>query len=232
MQIFLLVVCGLALLIASACGGSKDTPADSATPSVPTTAARTPTANSGGADTASADGFKAFLRQAETAIRAGNLAFFSNRVVTSDVSCRPAVDLPACRNQPAGTVVRVFEVRTALAGSSVALSEYEATLIAWLAAVRPDQSDAFGPGAPAIYATAQTLPASGENARHAVVTAIVSQPGGEARRVAKVFTWRFTDNRWRLVYETTLDSNSPAAALADWLTGNCAQCYAGWERWQ
>jgi hypothetical protein len=166
------------------------------------------------------------------AIMAGNFAFFANRIETSDVTCRPGVDLAACRNQPAGTVVRVFEVRTALAGNAVALPEYEANLIAWFAAARPDQSDAFGPGAAAIHATAQTSPASGENARHAIVSAIVNQANGQVRRVAKVFSWRFINNRWRLVYETTLDSNSPAAALSDWLTGSCAQCYSGWERWQ
>jgi hypothetical protein len=185
-----------------------------------------------GAETGTEDGFKAFLRQAEAAIMAGNFAFFANRIETSDVTCRPGVDLPACRNQAPGTAVRVFEVRTALAGSSVALAEYEANLIAWFAAARPDQSDAFGAGAPAIYATAQTPPASGENARHAIVSAIVNQPNGQPQRVAKVFTWRFINNRWRLVYETTLDSNSPAAALSDWLTGTCAQCFTGWERWQ
>jgi hypothetical protein len=218
------------LICLTACSSEDDDQPNSPTPfATPTVVTRTPTPGDS-AETGTADGFEAFLRQAEAAIAAGNFAFFANRIETAEVTCRPGVDLPACRNQGAGTVVRVFEVRTALAGSSVALPEYEANLIAWFAAARPDQSDAFGPGAPVIYATAQTPPAGGENARHAIVSAIVNQPNGQPRRVAKVFTWRFLNNR-RLVYETTLDSNSPPAALSDWLTGSCAQCYTGWERW-
>ena len=189
------------------------------------TPSHTPASEAGGIE-----GFRAFAPQIEEAVEVRDTRFFAERARTLGLDCPPQPnEVAACKDQPEGTTVQVFEARSPFAGDIVTLTDYQAELKGWFEAARGDLSDEYGPGALTLYAIASTNPdSSQETEGDAIITAIIDSPGDLLpRREVRVFGWNFTTSRWEFGWELL-------AALpggAQYLSGECKNC-THWERWE
>lgn len=187
----LLAAFGAALLLAAACAMEENAP-------VPATA----TATSTGTEQDGADGFRAFARQADAALKRGDAAFLANRMKTVDIICTAADVNPQGAGGPeckvAGERFKGFE--TATWRSEGAISPVENTvrqLEAALTSADPKASDAYGRGAPRVHSL------NVEPGSYTIIfTAIVTQPwrSDTAGPFRAVFasSWQFGEGRWQM----------------------------------
>jgi hypothetical protein len=177
------------------------------------------------------EGFRAFAVLIEEALAESDGSFFAERGVEEEMTCAGDEQLGPCFDLPAGTVLTGIPGATAQSDAFALFtpSEYAAMLEAWFADARPDLSDEYGGGGLTLYALAHQ-PADGgdEEAHQAVVTGIFTS-GPDAFRQARILSLQFLDERWWFTRE--LFATVPQTA-ADWLSGECDECYDQWERWE
>ncbi len=229
-SLLLLAAASLAL---AACDGAGEppfltetvTPGETAPPAASPSATPSPTSVPTPAESGGQDGFRAFAARIAAAVAAGDGAFFADRGLQDETTCDGTEELGPCAGQPVGTVLR--GIPSAIVQSDAfdyfTPEEYAAVLGDWFGDARDDLADAYGGGAPALYA----LAANGADTHLAIVTAIV-QSGPASIRQARILSFQFLDGSWRL----TFDLYATVAATADaYLSGACAACYDAWERW-
>ena len=198
----LLLVAAAAL--AAACG-SDDAAPPVDTPTAPSpTATREPAAPSPAATpTASAalgESFRAFAAEIDAATRAGDVAFFMERLTTEPVICTEDM-VPYQMGGPACTVVGEQFEGFPLSGwhsegSVVPAPWIEEELRDLFFPALPEAHDEFGGGAPQVYA----INAS-DGVYATLLTAIIERPdvqGGEPQRVAAHTAWEYDGARWRM----------------------------------
>ncbi len=222
-----------ASLAVAACDGAGEppfltetvTPGETAPPTASPGASPSPSPVPTPAESGGPDGFRAFAARIAAAVAAGDGAFFADRGLQAEETCDGTEELGPCAGQAAGTVLR--GIPSAIVQSDAFAyftpEEYAAVMGEWFGDARGDLADAYGGGAPVLYA----LAADGPDAHLAIVTAIV-QSGPATLRQARILSFQFLDGTWRL----TLDLYATVAATADaYLSGACADCYDSWERW-
>jgi len=220
------------------CGGGEESPSETASPTLPSSA--TPTEAATAAPTATAtevaeadgeDGFSAFAAQIGAALESGDGSFFADRGLEEDLVCAGDELLGPCDGQPAGTVFRGISRGIFQSDASFLTSpaEYEADLVGWFAGAHPELDDDYGNGGVALWALAyKAAERRGEEAHQAIITAIATS-GGDSVRQARTLSFRFVDGRWWLTGE--IAANLPQTADA-YLSGECDYCYDRWERWE
>lgn len=206
------------------------TPAETAAPPLTATASPVP-----GGETGDMEGFRAFAVQIDAAVKEKNVQFFSGRARFEQVTCppEPPGELVACADEPPGTVVEVLpHISYPFEGAGVSREQFESGLEQWFAGAKPDLSDQYGSGTLALYALASSPAAGmvGEKA-HAIISGIVDWLGSPPppERLVLFLTWQFLDRRWQLI---SYGSAHPPEYIPDWLSGQCAECYDHWERWE
>ena len=184
-----------------------------------------PTAETGGLD-----GFRAFAGQIDAALVEGDGSFFADRGEEIDMTCAGDEQLGPCAGQPAGTVLRGIP-GTAWQSDAFALfptDDYESLLEDWFAEAMLDQSDEFGDGAVKLFALAQL--GGGNSEFLAITTAILNTgPATEVQRQARMLRFAFEEGAWKLRGEIL---GAVSFTAEPWLSGNCAECYDQWERWE
>jgi hypothetical protein len=186
----------------------------------------TPPPESGGMD-----GFRAFAVLIDAALAEDGASLFADRGVEEEMTCSGDEQLGPCSDQSAGTVLTGIPGAAAQSDAFALFTpgEYAAMLEDWFADARLGLSDEYGGGGLTLYALAhRPADGGGEEAYQAIVTGIFTS-GPDAFRQARILSFQFLDERWRFTRE--LFATVPQTA-ADWLTGDCAECYDHWERWE
>ena len=194
----------------------------------PTAAPETPTPPPQSGDM---DGFRAFAALIDAALADDDASFFADRGVEDEMTCAGDEQLGPCAGQPAGAVLTGIPGAAAQSDAFGLFTpaDYAAMLRDWFANARPDQSDEYGSGGLALYALAHSpTDTTGEEAYLAIVTGIFTS-GPDAFRQARILSFQSLDGSWRLTFE--LFATVPQTAT-DWLSGECADCYDHWERWE
>lgn len=204
------------------------TPEATATVVLPSTVAPgTPTTAPG---SPSIDESRTFATSIDSALTAGDGAFFADRGIQTEVTCAGEEQLGPCVEQPAGTVLRGIPgfVWRSDASWLFPPDEYAATLRDWFSSARPDLSDEYGDGGVTLFAIAQkSVP---DEELLAIATAIrYTGPATEIQRQARVFRFVRGKGSWALRGEIFAAVSSTSE---DWLSGKCAKCYDDWERWE
>jgi len=178
------------------------------------------------------DGFHAFAALVWQAIVNRDSSFFAERGLEDEMTCTGDEQLGPCVEQPAGTVLRGIP---GAAWQSDAFSlfspdEYAAMLDDWFDGARPERSDAYGDGAVMPYALARSASLGSGEEFLAIVTAILDTgPATETQRQARIFRFAFNEGVWSLTGEILAAVTFTAEP---WLSGDCAECYDHWERWE
>lgn len=194
----------LFLLFAVSCGGAED---EGSTPSPTAPAGATATAPPEASPTSVSGeqpgdaGFRAFAAELDAAVKTQPVDFLRERMQTTHIVCGPE-DVPPGLGGPAcesvGQEFDGFDVSAWRSeGATVPVETAVRGLDAFFSGTLPDESDAFGGGAPQVYA----LNVGG--GRHdAIVTAIIERPaeiaGEGPLRVALNTSWAFEEGRWLL----------------------------------
>lgn len=112
------------------------------------------------------------------------------------------------------------------------LDEYAANLQWYWSAPLPGVADAYGAGVLRIFALAWNR---GKDAQifRVITTSIVDPyptgyPTPESEREAHVFNFERQGTDWAFINEIAAPMS---ATSADWLSGQCAECYDYWEIW-
>jgi len=226
--------------VGAACsdGGGEETATSTRSPEATVPAASTPDAEGTvTGDVGDMEGFRAFAPQIEQAIVTGDAQFFLDRAVLEELTCVGDEPVGPCSGRPAGTVSGIpGGVWQGDVGGIFTPEEYEQALQRYFDGALADQSDDYGPGALALFALARGE-RDGEEVFYAITTSIVDAypstgapvgPPGTLLREAHAFRFRFESGRWLFTGET---ATAAEPAAADWLSGQCADCYADWERW-
>jgi len=176
------------------------------------------------------DGFKQFATNIVEAVESRSGQLFAERARESSAKCAGTEELGPCAGKPAGTELegvwwglwRTDAVE--LHPPDTIASDFES----FVADAEAGESDGFGAGNAALYALAHNRPGvfgEGE-AYYAVMTGIFEGDAGMERRIA-AYQFSFDGERWRLY------SVIEAGPLyEEWLSGECADCYDQWERWE
>lgn len=186
-------------------------------------------------ETGGIEGFRAFARQIERAISESNAQFFIERAVLKEEACTGEEQLGPCAGRTPGTV-RGIPGRVWQSDASALFSpeEYAQALGRYFDAALSDQSDEYGTGALTLYALGQSA-TEGDEVFQAITTAIVDiypstgAPIGRTEREAHAFNFKFEAGRWQFTGEVAA---VVSLSSADWLSGECGECYTRWERWQ
>lgn len=201
-----------AWLVLAACeegGGPSPTPTPS--PAATATASPTPAEEMGGME-----GFRAFAPQLEAALEAGNLDFFVEVAEISTATC-PNEFLLRCEGQPEGsTIDGILLGRWGSEGSLLTVDDFRADLEEYLASLSHPQ----------LYAIASLNRDMGGVIGGPAVLAIVTS-AEEPTEFVRVFEFVGTDDTWRL--RMMILVGGPLAA--EWLSGDCTDCYDYWERY-
>lgn len=234
----LLLAAFLALILAACDGGASEAPflpeTVTPTPTPALTATPTPTpppSPTGEPEAGAMDGFRAFAALIEEALAAGDASFFAGRGLEDEMVCDGAEELGPCAGQPAGTVLRGIPGAAAQSDAFALFSpaDYAAMLADWFADVRPDLADAYGSGALTLYALAHKPATPGSEEAYQAIVSGIFQSGPETLRQARILSFQFLTDSWRLTSE--LFATVPQTADA-WLSGACGDCYDAWERWE
>ena len=220
-------LCGLASL---ACDGGNDSPAPTGSTN-PTATATGAAATATPADLGDFEAFMTFAQEVEAALANGDGGALARRGHLEEVVCVGDEEVGPCAGRPAGALLS--GIRGAIAQSDAfslfVPDDYAIVLSDWFAAARPDLSDEYGGGDVTLYALAHRPSGeSGDEAFQAIVTGIFAAEGAESLRQARVLSFLFLANRWRITEERF--ATVPETA-ADWLSGQCGECYDRWERW-
>jgi len=229
----------LALAFVGAACGDGDEKSAPATPSPETTAPApatpTPAGTATTGETGSFEGFRAFASQIEQALLNEDAQFLLDRALLEELTCAGDEPVGPCSGRPAGTVSGIpGGVWLGDAGGVFTPEEYEQALQRYFDGALTDQTDDYGTGALSLFALARGE-VDGEEIFYAITTSIVDTypstgaPIGMPLRESHAFRFRFESGRWRFTGET-VGVSEPAAA--DWLSGQCPDCYAEWEPWQ
>lgn len=233
-------------LLAAACGGGEVEEAQSPTAPVTATASPTPSATASpppspaptAAPTATPppfatdlERFLEFAPEVAQAVAAGDAAFFADRAVEHTIVCEGGQEFGACAHRNAGEVVTGISSGALGSDASGLLprDEFEARLTEWFTAALPDEVDEYGSGAPTLYGVGWD---NDQSQARAVVTLIIDgalTSGPEKGRVFRVFGFERTESGWLLTFELVANSVEIAP---EWLSGDCAQCYDVWVRWE
>ena len=205
----------LSVAVLAACDGggteSPSLPEESPTPVEQTAATPEPTPTAVPADMES---FRTFAEKVETAIEERDAEFFVASAKMSVVVC-PNEFEPRCEGQPPETAIEgIWLGRWRSEGSLQTPDEMMGALAAYLNSLAEPSLHAIGlrEGAGLV----------GERSFFAVV-ASSDEPGDSTY----VFEFVPSDSAWRFA------SVMEAPVLADeWLSGECAECYDHWERWE
>jgi len=173
------------------------------------------------------EAFRAFAAEIDAAVVAGDAAFFADRGVEVEITCRGDEQLGQCTNQPAGTVIRGIPgyAWRSDAGGVNPRADFEEFVSDWFAAAIPDESDDRGGGAPRLFALAQ----SSED-EFLAIASLIRDTGSypNIQRQCRVFRFSFVDGNWVLRGEVFCYAT---LVSEDWLSGACAECYDYWEPW-
>lgn len=204
--------------------------AATATPQATPTPEETPAEETGGFE-----GFQTFAQQIEAAVEGRDAQFFVERARLEELTCTGEEFPLPCAGQPAGTTLTGISSRAWASDASTLLSQEEYTL--WLedyfSTALGDLSDSYGSGSLTLYALAHGE-AEGAEVFRAVTTSIVDRyptgtPIGGTEREAHVFVFEFENGRWQFTGEIVALTS---VTSPDWLSGDCAECYDRWERWE
>lgn len=181
------------------------------------------------------DGFRDFSAKIERAIAEIDGQFFVERAVLQQETCPGDQEFGPCAGQPAGAVVTGIPsgVYQSDGGGFLQPEDFAQDLARYVGAALTEQTDAYGDSAVALYALARSEE-EGRQVFHAITTSIVdTYPGGypigSVEREAHIFSFEFEDGRWRFTRE---GAAVVSLSSSDWLSGQCAECYVEWERWQ
>ena len=162
----------------------------------------------------SMEDFRAFARQIEAAVKAGDAEFFMAAAKSSTIVC-PNEFESRCEGQPDGTQIEgIWFGRWRSEGSLFTKDEMRASITAYLNSLSDPTLQAIGrrDGAgPVGEVSFFAVVASSERPEESTYVFEFIPPGA---------AWRFA-------------SVMEAPVLAEeWLNGSCAECYTDWERWE
>ena len=220
----ILLVGALAGLALTACSKSESASSD---PTITPLASVTATPSPGmSAEAGGMVGFRQFVDQVEQALVRRDADFFTGRALITEVRCTSAVGSGPCAGKPGGTVLRgvVSGVWRSDDIQFVPPETVAQGVVKFAADADPSSFDGFGTGRASVYAVAQHPHQPGTF--HAIVTGIPKNQLGEIKRIVQVYSFVFDEGHWRLVGH--LDTRQ---LTREWLTGDCTECYTGWERW-
>jgi hypothetical protein len=236
--VWVVAVLTAACLLLAGCGAEEEdgtaTPGLEETPAVELTA--TPTVEeTPGPETAGFDAFRAFAQQIETAVEGRDARFFVERARLAELTCTGEEFPLPCAGQPAGTTLVGIWSRAWASDASALLSpeEYALWLEDYFSTALGDLSDNYGSGVLTLYALAHGE-AEGAEVFRAITTSIVDRyptgtPMGKTEREAHVFDFKFENGQWQFTGEIAALTS---VTSPDWLSGDCAECYDRWERWE
>lgn len=207
-------------------------------PSSPTTsgsaAARTParaTGDATGQPPQPADLFIEFAKELDSALRATDAGFLAARLLSHPVECQQS-DVPQRLGGPqcnyVGETFQGFGVgRWRSEGGIVPVDGVEDQLAYFITAARPSEKDAYGSGAPSVYAIDIE-----SNRWVAIITAIIVAPTGIAGRdlirVALGTNWVLVDGQWRMT--SVMNNYFFASEFLDPSPEVRTGLYPGWRR--
>jgi len=214
----------LALLLAAAvaCDDAKKPPflpEESPTVTAEATATAQPTPSPSPTATAapapgSMESFRAFARQIEAAVKAGDAEFFMGIAKISTIVC-PNEFESRCDGQPDGAQIEgVWFGRWHSEGSLLSEDEMRAAISAYLDSLAD----------PALHAIGRRDGAGlvGQVSFFAVVVS-AERPG------ESTYVFEFVPRGAAWSFASVME----APVLAEeWLSGGCGECYAEWERWE
>ncbi len=175
------------------------------------------------------EGFRAFAARIAAAVEAEDALFFSERGVEDEVACAGDEVLGFCEGQPAGAVFRGIPGGVVQSDAFALFSpeEYESMLAEWFGLAQSALDDEYGSGTVTVYAIAyHPANAFEDEAYQAILTGIFSD-GAEPEREARILSFRFIDETWRLTAELYATRELTAGPYS---TGDC--CPDLWERWE
>ncbi|MGB2694807.1 MAG: hypothetical protein WBD55_06415 [Dehalococcoidia bacterium] len=193
----------------------------------------------GGGEKGEPEDFAKFADTIATAVAAGDVAFFADRIASTPYTCsQEEVDIstgPDAPGQPICTEV-------GYTFNSVYIQDYpgetQTTLVRVLKQdfqkffkdALPKQSDQYGPGSVRLYATGASLqpPATGRDVHSAILAEIQHTPVGVIGRTVRGIDFEYVAGRWVIVGESA--STFPTAA--EFLEpSSAAPLYANWARY-
>jgi hypothetical protein len=219
-----------ALLSGAALSAALLTACDGGATEPPFLSEELPTLTAAPTESGGMDGFREFATLIQTALTDKQAQFFTDRAAPTKVLCTGQEQLGPCAGQQADTVES--GVWYGLWGTDavglVAPEEVGSNFDLFVSMAAEAESDSFGTGEVALYALASSpAGAFGEGeSYYAILTGIFDGSDGPERRIA-AYEFSFNKGRWGLpgVVE--------AGVLFDeWLSGDCAECYDHWERWE
>ena len=230
--------CVLATLILAGCGDDEEAASPTADPSPSASAG--PTRASTNAPTAAAtataqaesdgeDGFRTFAVQIEQALDAQDAAFFADRGLEDEVTCGDPQEFGPCVNQPVGTVLRgiPWVIAQSDGFGLYTVEQFQDAIVDWFGKAQPDLEDGYGGGALALYAIAYRRSNDFEDEAYQAILTEIWSSESEANREARVLSFRFVEDRWRLTQDLRAGIELTARP---YLTGDC--CPDLWERWE
>jgi hypothetical protein len=167
----------------------------------------------------------------------GDAQFFLDRAVLEEVRCTGEQDDLGlggpCAGRPAGTVSGIpGGVWKGDTGAIFTPAEYEQALQRYFDGALTAQTDGYGSGALALFVLARGE-REGQEVFYAITTSIVDEypstgaPIDMPLRETHAFRFMYESGGWSFTGETV----AFASAADDWLSGQCTDCYAEWERW-
>ncbi len=203
-----------------------------ATPAAVLASTVSPEAPTTASGSASMGEFRTFADLIDKALADGDGAFFAIRGIQTEVTCAGDEQLGFCMGQPPGTVFRGIP-GVVWMSDAFWLSppdEYVAMLQEWIATARPDLSDDYGDGAVRLFALARSSGGDADEEFLAIATVIrYTGPATEIQRQARIFRFVRGKDSWALRGERFA---AVSFTSSDWLTGDCAECFDHWERWE
>jgi hypothetical protein len=192
----------------------------------------TPTATPLSREEALLQRLRDFAPKVQQAIDDGDAVFFSRLGIQIEVLCQGDEQAGVCAGQPVNTHFRGIP-GTAWQSDAVTLlspDELTTAIEQWLASALPGESDEYGDGAPRVYALAR-WPGNSPNGEFLTIVTLIGDAGTGAgvQRQARIFRWVPVRSGLSLNGEALA---ADAVTAADWLDGDCTDCYDHWELWE
>jgi hypothetical protein len=181
------------------------------------------------------EAFREFAPQIVAALQARDADFFLDRASEVEVACRGDEALGQCVDSSPGTVLRGIPGSAWQSDAYYIFTndEYRTNLNRYFAAPIESATDEFGGGRLRLHSLGSHINSNGVEYL-AMTTSIVDiypstgYPIGQNEREAHVFRFQINSGDWAFSGETAAGTHVTAA---DWLSGNCSQCYDYWEPW-
>jgi hypothetical protein len=176
------------------------------------------------------DSFREFAAQLDQALDQDNTTFLLNRVLNTQLTCAGDEQVGPCLGEKEGTVKEgvysgIWRTDTVDIVEPKKLAESYNSLVK---SAQPEEKDDYGTGEPRLYAlaTAPSGPIGGRDTYYAIVTAITGDAESSQRKVL-LYTWVSWNSRWQ-----TFGEVDAGTLTAEWLSGDCPDCYLDWELWK